>query len=824
MSHLRLATALTLLIAIFACASEPTYRAQIRRTSFGIPHIEAADLASLGFGEGYAQAEDHLCSIADQIVKARGERTQFFGRGKNDEHLWNDVVMRALEIPALGAADLTVEKQEIRDWYRGYAAGYNQFLRETGAENVPGWCRGARWVRPISAEDLGAYLRQITMVIPRLVTPIASALPPGGAPGHVDPRAPDTSSSLSPPTAVSSSATIMPDLETIRRHLPELAASNGWALGSEWTESGRGMLMANPHYPWVGANRFWEKHLTIPGELDVYGAGLIGVPGVAIGFNRRVAWTHTVSAGQRFTIMRLDLVPGDPTRYRHGGSVRAMERRVVGVPGKLLDDGERETLSHTVWFSHHGPIVNFSGLGWTTEHAYTVRDANQDNDEARRQWLDMGRADSLDALQAAHAEHQGMPWVNTIAASHDGRAWFADTSATPKLKPEAIEAWLVRREQDPTTRALWDGLGLVLLDGSDPLFDWQDDPAARDGGLVAYGDMPQVERRDYVWNANDSFWLAHGGSPIEGPFSPLHGEQRTVRSLRSRNNEITLAHRSPDLPAGEDRRFDVDELTQALLSNRSYAAEALKPALVARCHATPEIEVEGTRHDLREACDVLEQWDDRFDLESRGAVLFREWITRYPPGDLRDAGRLYAEGFDPSRPIDTPSGLAPASGTDTALVHLAAAAHLLRQRGWSLDVPLGEVQFHDKAGRRIPIHGGDGGFEGLLNLQRNGRNRTTLEPMASYSRVDGSRFLTEAGYPIGHGSSFILVLGYTDDGPKAQGILTYSQSGDPESPHFADQTELFSSKRLRPVRFAEQDIASDVRRSYTVAGPREPSR
>ena len=39
----------------------------------------------------------------------------------------------------------------------------------------------------------------------------------------------------------------------------DLGASNGWAIGSALSEGGRGMLIANPHYPWVGSSRFWEK-------------------------------------------------------------------------------------------------------------------------------------------------------------------------------------------------------------------------------------------------------------------------------------------------------------------------------------------------------------------------------------------------------------------------------------------------------------------------------------------------------------------------------------------------------------------------------------
>jgi len=53
-------------------------------------------------------------------------------------------------------------------------------------------------------------------------------------------------------------------------------------IGSDRTESGTGgILMANPHFPWEGELRFEEVQLTVPGEVDVYGAQLIGVPGDA---------------------------------------------------------------------------------------------------------------------------------------------------------------------------------------------------------------------------------------------------------------------------------------------------------------------------------------------------------------------------------------------------------------------------------------------------------------------------------------------------------------------------------------------------------------
>ena len=45
-----------------------TLSATITRTSYGVPHIRAENIKSLGFGQGYAFASDGLCDLAEQIV------------------------------------------------------------------------------------------------------------------------------------------------------------------------------------------------------------------------------------------------------------------------------------------------------------------------------------------------------------------------------------------------------------------------------------------------------------------------------------------------------------------------------------------------------------------------------------------------------------------------------------------------------------------------------------------------------------------------------------------------------------------------------------
>ncbi|MBL4836666.1 MAG: penicillin acylase family protein [Kordiimonadaceae bacterium] len=63
-------------------ADASQYSAEVKRTSYGIPHITAADYASLGYGEGYVAAEDHVCNIAEAVTEVRGEMAKYHGPGK----------------------------------------------------------------------------------------------------------------------------------------------------------------------------------------------------------------------------------------------------------------------------------------------------------------------------------------------------------------------------------------------------------------------------------------------------------------------------------------------------------------------------------------------------------------------------------------------------------------------------------------------------------------------------------------------------------------------------------------------------------------------
>ncbi len=74
------------------------------------------------------------------------------------------------------------------------------------------------------------------------------------------------------------------------------------------------------------------------------------------------------------------------------------------------------------------------------------------------------------------------------------------------------------------------------------------------------------------------------------------------------------------------------------------------------------------------------------------------------------------------------------------------------------------------------------------------------------------------GYPkIVHGSSFVMAVELGPGGPTGRQIRTYSQSTNPISPYYADQTRLYSRKGFVTIKYTDAHIAADPNlRKYTV--------
>ena len=767
------------------------YEATVVKTEYGIPHITADSWGALGFGEAYTAAEDHVCNMALALVQSRGESAAVFGPGPRNRNVSRDIVVKALGIPDRAGEALAAQEPQIKEWIEGYTAGYNQFVNER-AGKFGSWCDEATWVRPVTATEFMAQYVTLVYTLPRIAGAITAAAPP----------APQAETS----PAIAALEVAPPLGDTLTEMKLRDMGSNAWAIASERSENGKGLLLANPHYPWYGIARFWEKHLTIPGVYDAYGAGLIGAPGVAIGFNEAVGWSHTVSNSKRTVIYQLTLNPDNPLQYRWENGWRDLSSVEVSVSVKTPDGLGDKT--HAVWFSHHGPLMALPGLKDDPFTVFAVRDANEANLHTFAQWQAMGSARSMDEFIDAHRSYNAMPWVNTIAASADGRAVYIDNSNVGALSEEAILSWHNTLKAVPKLQYLYLARGLVILDGSQQSNEWLE-TSSPVPHTEPFERRPLIESDQYVFNSNDSYWLSDPDKPAAA-LSPLYGPTMTPRSVRTRMNIALLRADSPYGHAGDDGKLNRDEMQTALFSNESLTADMLLPELLDACETNPERSIETDTIDLTEACKVLAAWDRRFNSESRGAVLFREWITQYPADETYLGSSLFQQPFNPMEAATTPSGLANA---DLALDRLARAVRLLDNEGIGLDTALGNLQIGHRYGRQYPIHGGNR-HEGIANLQMSASvdNNPTETPIFTGSGefAGDSDSLSKSGYNVVHGSSFIMTLGWSDVGPEAEAILSYSQSGDPESPHFDDQTQLYAEKSWRPVRFTPTDIETNA--------------
>lgn len=740
--------------------------ADIERTSNGIAHIRAADYRGLGYGIGYAYAQDNVCMFADSLLTVRGERSRYFGpdayatRTVNGEYGAESDFMELRNEDSdfffKGYLDLSELRagyesgaREVRDMLDGYAAGYNRYLRDY-AGRLPAACAGASWLRPITRDDLYLVLAEKALHATGQV--FAKEFVMAGRTG---------------PAALPYSTTPVIDEQFLQRRLRALsgsAGSNALAIGRDISANGRGILLGNPHYPWTSTDRFWQAHLTIPGKYDAMGVILGGIPTIVIGFNKDVAWTHTVTTAVHFTTFRLALDTSDPTgtTYLVDGRPERMRERPVTVE-VLMPDGTLATRSKTFYFSKYGPVlVNAAaGILWSADSAFVLGDPNRANTRLMEQWLGIARAGSVGELMTSLNTVVGLPWVNTIAADRYGGTLYADASVVPNVPAErfASDCFVLPP--------------LLAFDGSRSACGWGSEPGIPPGIFAPATSGPSLMRGDYVANSNDSFWLTNPRQMLTG-YSPMYGSAGIPQKLRTRIGFLQMEER-----LAQGGAVAMEDVRTLAFANRIHAAELVLPDLLAACTAQAD-------PTIQDGCAALAAWDRRAELGSRGAVLFREFWNA--ADGLPDK---WAIAFDPADPIRTPRGMNP-SAAPAMFAMLKGAVEKMRALGIPLDRPLGDLQDETRNGVRVPIHGGIGDIDG------------------SYNSIHMATGLDATGYHnVAWGTSYIQVVGFNDSNPVAHAILTYGQSSDPRSPYYADQVPLYSSKTWPSLPFTRAQVRSD---------------
>ncbi len=772
----------------------PVMSAEIRRTEYGIPHIKADDWASLGYGYGYAYAQDNFCVTMRLVVFGTGRSAELMGESEGSVE--SDLISVFINGDKETFQEQVVSElpQFAQDVAAGFVRGMNRYLEETGVENLPEgeWgCRNADWVFPFDSTDYWMFLRKIALqgsstqgIFQRAMLAVTG---PNASASALNPSTDDV---LNAGKKLSEAAAAMRSLDR---------GSNALALGRDATKNGGGLLLGNPHQPWFGDGAWYQVHLTIPGEYDVGGAALHGTPIVGIGFTKDVAWTHTVSFANRFSLYELTLNPDNPLQYDYDGQWRDIEPQLVEVLAKQ-PDGSMETRSHTFYKTHFGPVINLANEnalldGWPlfSGGLLAFRDANLDTGPRFvRQWAQKAQASNLseyiDALSLI-----GNPVFHDLAADRNGEAFYGGISAVPFVTQEQLDT-CINGAVGPILAELTTNV-ILALDGSDPACEWGDDPDAPEGSnLYSAGKLPQIRTTDYVGNSNNSYWLSDANNPLEGfptIMGPL-GHEGNQQFLRTRIGHLLVAQRKAATDGlSPEPLFDQEVLQDFMYNNRVYGAEITMEDILEIC-ATPEAAP------VKPACDALAGWDMKVNLDSRGAQVFMEFWGRIrvelenPFQNVVQSDEFWRVDFDASDPLNTPAGIdttLPVNHT-RVINALRVAMDRLTANNVALDAPWGEVQVLIRNGERVPIHGGQGtrGIYGAISVG-----------------------LSDSGYVNPRsGNSYIQTVTWDEsECPIANVILVPSQSTDPTSPHYADQTKLYSNKEWVRFPFCDDQISEN---------------
>lgn len=744
-------------------------RASIRTTSHGVPHVMAPDVLGAGFGAGYAQAGHVVCEMAGRFLTVRAERSRFFGpdesvpdgparvRNLDSDFFWQRIIDARIVEGELRKAPPLGPSKDDRDLARGFAAGYNQYLADVGVANLSdARCRGAAWVRPITERDV--YLRAMHWNLFRsggsLIAQLIAASP-NGAPA----------------------ATTAADV--VRAGVEAANGSNMIALGAEATDNGRGMLFANPHWFWEGPDSWVEMQLTVPGRLNVIGMQTIGLPVIQTGFNEAVAWAGTSSFANRYTFYKLPLEPGSRTSYRVDGAVRTLTARTVSVQARTAA-GALETRRHTFWESPFGLAIADRNLPWTDAQVFVMRDVGYTFRWLSQQ-LRINTATSTTDLADAASAYMAIGWRNLAAADADGRVFYGDRTAIPAVSSErARDCAVDAGDRGDTGRAQ-----ILVLDGSRSACQWATLAHAPVPGIFGASDLPQLHRRDYVLQSNDTHWLNNLRAPLEG-YPSVMGPERTARTLRTRNALNKVESRLSGRDGHPGNRFSLELLKAITMDNRAFSADIWLDDVVRLG------ERNGAPVSVARAAGVLRQWDRTENLDSPGALLWRRFVERLTAAAGRAGlAELFTIPFDAADPVRTPRGLR--IDDPRVAQALATAIADLEGSGIPLDASLRPYQFVVKGERRIPVSGGP-------------------EAVGQYNKIDARAGWTPGqGYPdVNNGSSFIMWMRFTPEGPVGESIMTMSQSRNPASPYFADQTKLWSDLKTKRMLFTEADIAADA--------------
>jgi len=561
-------------------------RLEIVRDRDGVPHIRAGTEADAIFGLGFVHAQDRLWQLDHIRRLGRGRLAEVLG----PSGLKADTLFRTLGLARSAAATWAGFSATHRELITSYVAGLNAATDQQRRNGLPpefvilnfqpdrwtaedvlvaakvlAWAVDKNWDEELlraqlaqkfgperAAQLMPAYTPEGPIIVPNAGVPIAGR----NRGRQVAPRL-DTG--------------VLSELAAFARDVAEGTGvggpgigSNNQAVSGSRSSSGKPMLASDPHLPSQIPSMFYRVHLT-GGTLDVIGTTAVGVPGVLMGHNGRVAWGWT-NANADVQDLFIEHITGNTSEYDGAQEPLIIRQEIIRVKGQ-------SDVVLTVRATRHGPLV--SDLINPGGPALALRWAALDADD------DIGLAAYFDANKAANVQQFTKAFRPFKA--HAQNMVYADTEGN--IAYRLLGTIPVRAGGD----------GTVPVPGWTSAYEWK--------GYIPFDRLPASLNPDegIISSANNKI------TPDSYPYTLSNSYAAPYRAARVRQMLTEASRIAPQ---------DFERMQQDVVA--LHARELMSVLL----SVSPADDIE------RKALDLLRRWDLRMTPESPAAAIFEAWYIQ----------------------------------------------------------------------------------------------------------------------------------------------------------------------------------------------------
>lgn len=731
-----------------------------------VPHIFAATMEDVLRGLGYAVARDRLFQLELQTRSTAGTLTELVG----EDALPPDRQSRQLALAWSAERDFARmdPQSELSGQLSAYADGVNAWIDQMGPADLPVEYhllsrRPTRWLPQHSLYLLKRMGWTLAMLNTERKKNVAAALVGREAADGLFPADSPIQEPIVPNglTATRFEPTLLPppgdpvpelvlQLRATQAFLGPMdqarsapgepvLGSNNWAVGPSRSATGNPILAGDPHLDLSLPSIWYEAHLVVPGELDVYGVTIPGTPAITIGFNRDVAWTFTNTGADVMDLYQETVDdPDAPENYLLDEEWHPFEKRIetyYAPDGSVLDV---DTILHT----HRGPVTGGGG-----------------GDYVSLRWTVLEAQGELGSLQAINKARSVEEWLAAM------ESWVAPTQnglVADRMGNIAIRSsgWYPIRPAG--TRGDW------AYDGSTSASDWQGwlpvssypSSVNPEQGYLASNNQQPVDPR-----ADGTFMGADWPSPWRA--------MRINQLLRADSTFVwqDLARFQTD-PGSARADVFVDAFLQAA-ANRSAGGDA-----------------------AHEAAELLAEWDRLYTKGNTRAVLFELAMSQLSrrTWDELSAGNGRRQ-VTPQTAILATLLADPMS----AWWDHRSTPNTVETRD---DILNASLVAGLAVARRTHGPESEGGWrwDGIQTANIN--HLLSLEPFSRLGLPiqGGPSTLNPSSGSGRHGASWRMVVELGDE-VTARGTFPGGQSGHPLSPDYVDRLDYWLDGELQPLRF-----------------------